>query len=193
MSEERAPINTEEKESNTKGEMHLGRIDTSISPRGFLDLLSSDIDLSGFEAPLEHVSLSDLDKKACDGLAVRQDTSENNQPASFIDEVVQTRLPCPSTPMNEAPNEALIMGLDGDRSARAAADTLSTGLDNQEAKTDKGADLAASLALRGSPDVPPEEGDEESKKRAYEEDQKRKWEGIDQWIYDEFHEYVELI
>lgn len=37
------------------------------------------------------------------------------------------------------------------------------------------------------------EGDEAGKSLSQEEQQKKMWEGIDQWMYDEFHEYVELI
>lgn len=33
----------------------------------------------------------------------------------------------------------------------------------------------------------------ETQRRLYEEEEKRRWEGIDRWLYDEFHEYVEIV
>ena len=38
-----------------------------------------------------------------------------------------------------------------------------------------------------------QETDDERKKRLYEEDQKKRWEGVDPWIYEQFHHLVELI
>lgn len=197
MSEERLPINTrtEERAPNLEGEMHPSTTDKPVSPQVIFDFLSSDIDLGGIEPPLEHVSLSDVHKKTRNGLAVQQGQSENNQLTGFIsiNDVDQPVFRCPTAPVGEAPNEAAIAGLDGDDSATAVADTPSTGQDSQVADTDEGAAQAAILTPGMYSNVPPEESDEQSEKRAYEEDQKRKWEGIDQWIYDEFHDYVELI
>ncbi|KIW14781.1 hypothetical protein PV08_07566 [Exophiala spinifera] len=34
---------------------------------------------------------------------------------------------------------------------------------------------------------------EQTQSSVYEEEEKKKWEGIDQWLYDEFHAYVEIV
>lgn len=125
----------------------------AISDDDNLDFLASNVDLGGFNPPLEHVAMSDVLKKSR-GLLDDQ--------ISIVVQDMNANLDAPSGSMVKKPRDT-------------EADTTKYG------KYDADTDMTK------------EETEAERQERLYEEDQKKKWQGIDRWIYDEYHEYVELV
>ncbi|EXJ61171.1 uncharacterized protein A1O5_11963 [Cladophialophora psammophila CBS 110553] len=167
-------------------------------PAGYeekMDFLTSDVDLGCFDAPLEHVTMSDVLKKG-------------KSPATRHDSFAMPELPnlANGTDFNGdfflAPID--FGGLPVDHAGQVD-DSVGIGCEDITSFTDTPVDslvktpedpgtLAVPIEVEdGAVETPCKESDSEREKRLYEEDQKKKWEGIDQWIYDEFHEYVELV
>ncbi len=159
------------------------------------ELLTSDMDLGEFDPPVEHVAMSDVLKKDrsppdyqttttvessdCFGENVGLDDDFSGAP---YDEVAD-RI-APERQLHDAFNE--LQDFDSEAATPAESSSIETAGDTELIVTPHG-DLPA-IAEKYA-----HETEDEQKKKLYEEDQKKKWEGIDQWIYDEFHEYVELI
>ena len=159
------------------------------------DFLTSDMDLGGFDTPLEHVTMADVLKKdrsppgdqnstmlqqsQCfeDTLEFNNDISDNladfagltSNDGLQVDDVIGKQI-ADVTMDAETPAESLVK-TPGDPEA-STANHVNSCMDES---------------------VPRHETGEERSKRLYDEDQKKKWEGLDRWMYDEFHEFVELI
>jgi ATP-dependent DNA helicase HFM1/MER3 len=163
------------------------------------DFLLSHVDLGGFEAPLQHVALSDVQKSG-ESLFI---TGNSSSPDRYR---IQAE---PAFEAREAFLESLV-----DFSECLVKDVEPEGSGNQTPAGEESAILSSDETSPGlmvsTPGHPIWQGDtnfaglpastmtvgeteEERGKRLYEEDQKKKWEGIDQWLYDEFHDYVEIV
>jgi hypothetical protein len=188
-------VNLEEMVSHTEVDIHPGTTEKPASTEGFFDLLSSDVDLGGFEPPLEHVSLSDVHKKANNKSPMQQGSNPTKSLTSLNDmnDVNRTVVHTSSDTVDFVPTEPFIVEIDSDDSTTTAADGPLKPQASKAIPADGEAARATDLVHDISTNAFPDESDEERKKRAYEEDQKRMWEGIDPWIYNEFHDYVELI
>ncbi|KAK5369344.1 ATP-dependent DNA helicase MER3 [Exophiala xenobiotica] len=149
------------------------------------DFLMSEFDLGGTEPTLEHVAFSDV-LRSGKGLFIMGDSS---------------------SPVKKMPQDAAKIDLEeqfdpsvdcGDFSMKPLEDISPT---DQLAPLDDSLTTSSvvtppELTIRTpelESNVPQNETEEERKERLYEEDQKKKWEGIDQWLYDELHEYVEIV
>ena len=161
-----------------------------------VDFSTSDVDMGGFHAPLQHVSMSEVHKRIS------------------------------SSPADIGTNSPGMLVSIGDDNTRAGHEDfyLTSDIENLESQydTNQGLDVCVApidsgvLSLVTPADLTvsdqykqpqpnketleanavarsEHETDKQRKKRLYEEDQKKKWEGIDQWLYDEYHDYVELI
>ncbi|EXJ54584.1 hypothetical protein A1O7_09925 [Cladophialophora yegresii CBS 114405] len=156
-----------------------------------IDFLASDLDFGGLDPPLEHVTMSDVlknDRTASrgqsstmvqsiecfkDGMDSIEDFSGtqgevaglSTTPEKQLDDTFGTCPPDPSfTPGGDTPAESSI---------KTPGDMV--------------------MASKAEAEILEKETDAERDKRLFDEEQKKKWEGIDQWLYDEFHEYVELV
>ncbi|KAI1613005.1 nucleotide-sugar transporter-domain-containing protein [Exophiala viscosa] len=158
-------------------------------PDGFL---MSQVDFGGFEPPLEHVALSDVQMSG-ESLFITGNTSSpikdhsHEEPALEAEEAFLETLVDFSECLTE---EVETNGSITQTAAAMDSSETSPAVTTPEDSTwqdDSGpaGELVSSVSL--------DETEEERRKRLYEEDQKKKWEGIDQWLYDEFHDYVEII
>ncbi|KIW93164.1 uncharacterized protein Z519_05769 [Cladophialophora bantiana CBS 173.52] len=160
-----------------------------------MDSSTPDVDLGCFDAPLEHVTMSDVLKKG-------------KCPATHHDSFVMPELPNLVNGMDFnddfflAPTDfgGFPMGHTGqvDDSVGLGCEAITsftnTPVDSLVKTPEDPGAMAVPIEVEdGAVEIPCKESDSEREKRLYEEDQKKKWEGIDQWIYDEFHEYVELV
>ena len=157
------------------------------------DPLTSDVDLGGFEPPLKHVSMSDVLKKgtspgaAQSGMTIQEPHHVGDRTGldwDFFD------IPAGVTDLPPDQMEECVTTCDHEDitpNVDTPADSLveTPGAEELNAVAHAGANFVTNMHS--------EETDAEREKRLYEEDQKKKWEGIDQWIYDEFHQYVELV
>ena len=163
------------------------------------DFLDTEMDLGGFEPPVMHVNLSDVLKKGKNSPEGPPSTAAENiesfgnvasRVIDVLDDVADSvgllgdqekmghDLPC-------SPDAAEATFVESP--AETPVDLLVKTPGDAEAQTpghDRGVTEGATVS---------QETAEERKDRLYEEDQKQKWEGIDRWIFDEFHEYVELV
>lgn len=173
-------------------------LESTVIDHVYADFTTSDVDLGGFEPPLEHVAMSDVHKKS----SLDFGYSSTAIPHSLIDGSridLDERLSRDTTVFNNFGMENIEINNHsedapdppGKPSLVSCADTPSESI----------VDTAEAAAVRSIPSVnensPQEEhvaeNEHEREKRVYEEEQRKKWEGIDQWIYDEFHKYVELV
>lgn len=180
--------------SQTGVDIFPGTKENTASTESIFEFLSSDVDLGGFEPPLEHVSLSDIHKKTNIKLSVQQGSDTNKNPTCLNDmnDDNRTIIVVPSDTVDFVLNEAFSVGVGNNDSSTTAADVSSKTQASQVVNAD--GEVARGTELEhDSSNAFPDESDEERKKLAYEERQKRTWEGIDPWIYKEFHDYVELI
>ncbi|OAP54666.1 hypothetical protein AYL99_11114 [Fonsecaea erecta] len=159
-----------------------------------LDFSTADVDLGCFDAPLEHVSLSDVLKKSKTSATVPGSFETPELPdladdASFADDFFLATVDFDESLSNH-PGKVTDSGSRRYEDFTSIADTPV-----ESVKTPEGTELIDRPVETGDGVVEPVgiESDSQREKRLYEENQKKKWEGIDQWIYDEFHEYVELV
>ncbi|OQV03306.1 Sec63 Brl domain-containing protein [Cladophialophora immunda] len=154
-----------------------------------------DIDLGCFDAPLEHVAMSDILKKGKTSAATRNNFAMPELPdlaveADFDDDFFLAPADFDGAPSNPPGNVDDSVSLQYE-DITSFADTpvesvvkTPDGIEPMDVPIETENDVAETAC---------KESDSQREKRLYEEDQKRKWEGIDQWIYDEFHDYVELV
>ncbi|EXJ82464.1 hypothetical protein A1O3_06277 [Capronia epimyces CBS 606.96] len=170
--------------------------DDWLEQEQFPDFATSDFDLGGFEPPLDHVAMSDV-HRPCKGLFV--DGFSSSPAKTWIPNVEQV----------EREEDAFNTTADGDMCSTDPIDTID--VDHPFDLADKAGSLPTTpteipvdtpeetelrmitKAREQSAASVPHESEAERQQQLYEEDQKKKWEGIDQWIYDAFHEYVELV
>ncbi|KIW62469.1 hypothetical protein PV04_10642 [Phialophora macrospora] len=154
-----------------------------------IDFLASDVDFGGFNPPLEHVAMSDVVKN------VR--TPSRGRSSTVVQRLERFR-----------GNMEYFEGFSGipvdcGELPKTAEDHVDDAFVAQDQGLTPSADTPAESSIR-TPEEPEiasnveaamveKETEAERDKRLFDEDQKKKWEGIDQWIYDEFHEYVELV
>ncbi|KAH0833684.1 hypothetical protein AYO21_04430 [Fonsecaea monophora] len=159
------------------------------------DFLTSDVDLGCFDAPLEHVAMADVVKKKKTSGTIQGNFTTPGLPdlangANFRDDFFLS-------PANFDESSADHPRTVGDSNSLRYEDITSFADTPVESvvKTPVGIELmdVPVDAENGLAETSCKESDFQREKRLYEEDQKKKWEGIDQWIYDEFHEYVELV
>lgn len=177
----------------------LKEIGVSVGDDVAADFLMSEFDLGGFEPPLEHVAFADV-LRSGKGLFTMGDSSsplkevlqdeakidleeEKTDPSVDCDDVLTESLE------NNSPTDQLDpldSGLTPSSVGTPPESTIRTpGLEAFEDDTQTRREVA--------PSIPENETEHEREERLYEEDQKKKWEGIDQWLYDELHEYVEIV
>lgn len=165
--------------------------------------LTSEVDLGGLEAPLEHVALSDVHKVGTRGCGLGSHCSQHGKPVSgdnptdpdedlfvFFDDyddfVVEGMQDEKSLHQIGAPRATNFLDMDLPCADTPTESTVNT----PEAAKDQATTVSSDGTLaHGSH----RQARADEEKRRYEEEQKKKWEGIDQWIYDEYHEYVELV
>lgn len=156
------------------------------------DFLSSDADMGGFVSPFEHVSLSDVLKKPNDEFLVLQGCVPNGQPVRY-DDVDETALLTPLDTVSYLLDKASMAAIDDDNTIMTPVDEPLDTMPSQVVVAHEEMTPAPDLTLGVPSTAYPAGGDKADKNLTHEEQQKKMWEGIDQWIYDEFHEYVELI
>ncbi|ETI20322.1 hypothetical protein G647_08356 [Cladophialophora carrionii CBS 160.54] len=154
-----------------------------------IDFLASDLDFGGVDPPLEHVAMWDVlknDRTASQGQSstMVQSIKCFEDGMDYIEDFSGMRpdsTGLSTTPKNQV-KDTFIMR---DPSVSPGADTPA----ESSIKTPEDTGMASNVktATRAK------ETDAERDKRLFDEDQKKKWEGIDQWLYDEFHEYVEVV
>ncbi|EHY60257.1 uncharacterized protein HMPREF1120_08225 [Exophiala dermatitidis NIH/UT8656] len=158
---------------------------------------TSDFDLGGFEPPLEHVAMSDVIKPH-QGLFVTGLSSspvkspihcaeQLNQGSDHLDAMADHE-PVASGSVQEKADVASLVP----QHKEPTESDINTPTETNP-KTPEAVELTTTTADDHSIPIALEEDQAERERRLYEEDQKKKWEGIDEWIYDAFHEYVELI
>lgn len=159
---------------------------------------TSDVDLGGFEPPVEHVAMSDLHKKSISFASDRRNTTIQDS-LNVLDAMdlggdsSGGHVSCGDFTMDEAEqlDPADVQSLQNIGAINSYADTLAdSAMETPGLVEMQGTTNATKLT---SANEPSRETEWEREKRLYEEDQRKKWEGIDPWIYDEFHKYVELI
>ncbi|KAJ9614520.1 ATP-dependent DNA helicase MER3 [Cladophialophora chaetospira] len=175
------------------GESRVSEKDLIALDEDNFDFLTSDIDLGGFEPPIEHVAMSDVLKKdrsiadAQSSTAVESsdlrdemhfDAGSTGASSDFIE--------VPANQKQHAEDVSIVPDFVNSNANTPAESPVKTPGEDELEGT--GQDVLGAIV-----DVYANETEGERKKRQYEEDQKKKWEGIDQWLYDEFHEYVELV
>ncbi|OAL22111.1 hypothetical protein AYO22_07471 [Fonsecaea multimorphosa] len=160
-----------------------------------MDFLTSDIDLGCFDAPLEHVSLSDVVKKIKTPATIQESSAVPELPefaddATFDDDFFLATADLDETATNHPGKVADSVGLPYEDSTSI----LDTPVESV-VKTPENPELmdVPAETENGIAEPAGKESNSQRERRLYEEDQQRKWEGIDQWIYDEFHQYVELV
>lgn len=178
--------------SHPEVDTYSGATKTAAPVQDKFNFLSSDADMGGFVSPFEHVSLPDVLKKPNDGFPVLQGRVPNGQPIR-CDDVDETVLLTPSDTVDYLLDEASIAAVDDDNTIMTAVDEHLETMPSQVVAAHEEMTAAPDLALGVPSTAYPAGGDKADKNLTHEEQQKRMWEGIDQWIYDEFHEYVELI
>lgn len=164
----------------------------------FPDFTTSDFDLGGLEPPLEHVAMSDV-QKSSKGLFITGFSSSPLKTPTRITDKVETEEDCFVTMSDHDESLTTLVGtinpdcqldLPCDDPLKSEANTPTEIMACTPAETE--AHPIAEPGEHFAATVPPESEDDRQQ-RLYEEDQKKRWEGIDQWIYDAFHEYVELV
>lgn len=192
MSEERPTSDLETTVSQPELDTYPVATKKAAPVQDMFEFLSSDVDLGGFVSPFEHVSLSDVLKKPNDEIRVLQGRGPNGQPVRF-DDVDETVLLTPSDTVSHLLDETSIAAIDDDNTIMTAVNEPLETMASQVIVAHEEMTPAPDLTL-GVPSNAYPAGDENAEKNLTpEERQKRMWQGIDQWIYDEFHEYVELI
>jgi hypothetical protein len=154
-----------------------------------IDFLASDMDFGGFNPPLEHVAMSDVLKNG-------RTTSRGRSSIGV------QRLECFRDNMDYIEDFSGNL-TDSAELPKTTEDHVDDAFVAQDQGLSPSADTPAESSIKtpGDPGIPSnfeaamdeKETEAERDKRLFDEDQKKKWEGIDQWIYDEFHEYVELV
>ncbi|KAK5040369.1 ATP-dependent DNA helicase MER3 [Exophiala sideris] len=162
-------------------------------------LLMSQLDFGGFEPPLKHVALSDVQSSG-ESLFITGNTSSpvkqctQGEPTFQAEEAfLDTLVGFGECMTNDVETEESM-----DQTASAEENAMLTSseassnpnIDSLEESRRQDVRGAAGEAVSNGFIV---ETEEERRIRLYEEDQKKKWEGIDQWLYAEYHDYVEIV
>lgn len=176
-----------------------GQKEWTRSDEDTFDFLTSDVDLGGFDPPLEHVAMSDVLKKARSPSDDQSGTALQDQGHWPLKMADKENSICASTesgghivsreqrPVDRfnTPERKI------DSSLGTPADSMVKTLEGIESGTARYGHYDANLGEQGM--VLGHQADLKRDEKLREEDQKKKWEGIDPWIYDEFHEYIELV
>lgn len=168
----------------------IGDTEWTRSDEDPFDFLNSDVDLGRFDPPLEHVAMSDVLKKARSPLDDHSGTAFHEQGHSPPKMANKENLVRASTNFGgrmireERPDDSSkLFEQDINPGLVTPTDSLMKIHEGQESDT---ARYNGCYTNMGDSDLKRDE-------KLREEDQRKKWEGIDPWLYDEFHEYVELI
>ncbi|EXJ81563.1 hypothetical protein A1O1_07627 [Capronia coronata CBS 617.96] len=176
-----------------------GAEDTWSGQDCFPDFLTSEFDLGGFEPPLEHVAMSDVQRPS-KGLFITGFSSSPVKPS--IENTVPDDRADDASEMAVDRAYPSIGSIDITSNIGYRVDLLGKSLTGSDpgtpteitAETPERTELPAITVPKERVAVSmPQEGQADRQQQMHDEDQKKKWEGVDQWIYDAFHEYVELV